>query len=447
MVASVIHYEKFQAAATTVATELANKLGCERVSLGFLKDQHAVVSALSHNASFSKMANLVRDIENMMDEAIDQHCTITLPAVDAEASVITRQHEAFLASHGSKSICTIPFTEGETLLGAMVLEWSSDEVIDETTVQFCQHAASLLGPLLESKRKNDRWLVQKAGDSFKSQVTDLIGPKHALKKMWASVALLLTIFFVFAESEYRITADARLEGAVRRAISVPMSGYIAEANVRAGDIVKSDEPLFRLDDRDLRLENLKWESQKIQHRREHSEALANHETAQALILKTQIDQAEAQLALINEQLERIKVTAPFDSIVVMGDLSQSLGAPVERGEVVFEVAPLDDYRVVLNVDERDIHEIMVAQEGVLVLSGAPDTVFTIQVTRITPVSNAEAGLNFFKVEAQLKDADLSQLRPGMEGIGKVNIESRKIAWIWTHRINHWLRMFFWSWWP
>ena len=64
----------------------------------------------------------------------------------------------------------------------------------------------------------------------------------------------------------------------------------------------------------------------------------------------QIEQAEAQLALVEEQLSRARLVAPFDGFIVVGDLSQSLGSPVERGDVLFEVAPLDGFRVVLEVD-------------------------------------------------------------------------------------------------
>ena len=39
------------------------------------------------------------------------------------------------------------------------------------------------------------------------------------------------------------------------------------------------------------------------------------------------------------------------------------------------------------------------------------------------------------------------LRPGMEGVGKIDAGRRKQIWIWTHKISSWLRMFFWSWWP
>ena len=34
-----------------------------------------------------------------------------------------------------------------------------------------------------------------------------------------------------------------------------------------------------------------------------------------------------------------------------------------------------------------------------------------------------------------------------EGVGKIEVEERKLIWIWTHKLTHWLRMWVWSWWP
>ena len=151
--------------------------------------------------------------------------------------------------------------------------------------------------------------------------------------------------------------------------------------------------------------------------------------------------------MIEEQLHRIRVTAPFDSFVVSGDLSQSLGSPVERGDILFEVAPLDEYRVILKIDERDIAGLVVGQEGQLALTGMPGDNIPIVVEKITPVATAEEGRNFYEVEAGLADEMQPTLRPGMQGVGKVFIGERKLIWIWTHKLTQWWRMFLWSWWP
>jgi RND family efflux transporter MFP subunit len=266
-------------------------------------------------------------------------------------------------------------------------------------------------------------------------------------KLLVLTLVALAVFFTYATGVYRVTADARLEGTVQRAIAVPTAGYLVDSNVRAGDVVKQGDLLFSLDDRDLRLERLKWTSQKLQSKREHSEAVAKHDRARARILSAQMEQADAEIALLDEELKRTKIRAPFDSFVVAGDLSQSLGSPVERGDIMFELAPLDSYRIVLEVDERDIDDIAVDQTGQLALTSAPEDAMPIVVEKITPLANAMEGRNFFRVEARLQGETSRHLRPGMEGVGKIDIDERKLIWIWTHKIVHWFRMFFWTWWP
>ena len=63
--------------------------------------------------------------------------------------------------------------------------------------------------------------------------------------------------------------------------------------------------------------------------------------------------------------------SPIDGFVVSGDLCQLLGTPVEQGKTLFQIAPLDEYRVVLEVDERDLPIWRSGQHGELALSGMP----------------------------------------------------------------------------
>lgn len=396
LVATSLQHDQFQASATAVATELAGVLACERVAIGFLRGKHNQLRALSHSASFGKKSNEIRCIEAVMDEAIDQHTTVVYPAIKDDALQVTRAHESLSKNQNDAALCTIPLTVDDRLLGALVLERSNDQPFDKSTIQLCQHAASLLGPLLDVKRKDDRWIGYKIGESAYQQVKNLYGPRHAALKLSTSIFVFLLLFFIFVNGDYRVTADARLEGTVQRSIAVPVSGYVVEAGARAGDIVQKGDILFTLDDRDLRLERLKWVSQKLKSSREYNEATADHNRAKARVLGAQIEQAEAEISLLDEQLARTRMTAPFDSFIVSGDLSQSLGAPVERGDVLFQVAPLNSYRVILEVDERDIVDVKQGQTGRLALTSSPEDVLPIRVEKVTPISTPEEVVIIFE---------------------------------------------------
>ncbi len=437
---------RFRAAATGVATELAMRIDCERVSIGVERRGHLRVEALSHSASFDGKANLIRDLGLAMEEAYDQDATIVEPAPAGSPARITREHERLARQHGGGAVCTAPTASSGQIVGAITFERAPGKPFDSEALQLCEDVASLLGPILELKRAADARLFEKTREFLHVRLARLFGPGHPAFKLGAVIAVGILLLLTLAKGDYRVTAAATLEGRVQRAIVAGLDGYIAQANARAGDIVRRGQPLGRLDERDLLLERRKWEGRHEQIRKEYREALAGHDRAEVNITNARLGQARAQLDLLKENLARTRLVAPFDGIVVRGDLSQSLGSPVEKGDVLFEVAPLDGYRIILKVDERDIAEITEGLHGQLALSAMPGEPLHLTVERVTPVASAEDGHNYFRVEARLERPSDS-LRPGMEGIAKIEIDRRPFLWIWTHGLFDWFRLWAWSWWP
>lgn len=444
----IIEQNTFKGSILALTTELATELKCDRVSIGFIKRNYMVVKATSHSAQEEKKSNLVRAIGAAMDEALDQKTTVVLPQPDQEGSpLITAAHKE-LSSQGSGAICTVLLDDGGNtdVVGALVFERNEKDPFDQHTIHLCESIGSLLGPILESKRLNDRWWGAKFIDSARDLGHKLVGPRHTLLKLITFSLVFAIIFFSFVDGEHRVSAKTVVEGKVQRVISSPFAGYVKEAMASAGDVVKAGQVLAILDDKDLKLEYVKLHSQKGQLSSRYREAMAKHDRVQIRVIMAQARQLQAQLDLIVYQLQKTKLTAPFNGVIIKGDLRQSLGTPVEKGKGLFEIAPLDSYRVILQVDEHDILNLKKGQKGLLVLSSLPGKELTFSVQKITPVSVAKDGSNYFRVEAQL-DKPSNKLRPGMEGVGKVSIGDRKLIWIWTHKLWDWLRLWAWSWWP
>jgi hypothetical protein len=121
---------------------------------------------------------------------------------------------------------------------------------------------------------------------------------------------------------------------------------------------------------------------------------------------------------------------------------------LERGEIVYAIAPLDDFRVVLQVEDSDIDECSVGQQATIVLTALPDRELQATVEKVTPVSVSEEGITYFRVEASLGgDLPREILRPGMEGVGKVSVGKRSLLWTWTRSTVDWFRLFWWKWTP
>ncbi len=387
--------------------------------------------------------NLIACLGAAMDEALDQRRLILHPAPD-DQFVATLAHAELSRMQKDGQVLTIPLLAADRFIGALTFERPPGSDFDPGTIKLLEAATAILAPVLQEKRANDRWLIFKVGESIGLELTRIFGPGHLTRKLILTAAIIGAAFLTFAENTYRVNATAQIEGLVRRAVVAPYDGFTKEAMARAGDTVREGDVLATLEDRELLLERLKWVTERQQRLFEYDKALASRQPAAINVIRSQIDQAQAQIKLIDEQLARVRLTAPIAGLLVSGDLSQMIGAAVQRGQVLFEVAPLDSYRVILDVDERDVGVIEVGQAGQLVVSALPHETMAFVIDKVTPIAEARGGLNVFRVEGRINETS-PRLRPGMEGVGKVEIGTRKQAWIWFHPLLDWLRIWSWRW--
>ncbi|MBE0452527.1 HlyD family efflux transporter periplasmic adaptor subunit [Roseovarius autotrophicus] len=446
MLASLLEHPRFEEAAAALVTELARRLDCESVSLGFLGRRGVRVRKVSNAASFGRRSSLIREVGRAMDEAVDQEAVILWPVPGDWEFRVTRAHEHLARSHDVGAVLTIPLMAEDRIVGALTFERREGAPFSAQDVEVCDAVAAVAGPILEDRRRLSRWLPVKVLASLREQLVMLFGPTHfGAKLATVSVAAVAAVLW-YGSVEYAVSAPARLEGTVQRSIVAPFNGYLAAQNARAGDLVAEGEIIAVLDEKDLSLEHLRLATARQQRMRELDRTIADRQMAEANIIRAQLDQIEAQIALVDEQLSRTRIRAPFDGYIVEGDLSQQVGASIERGQTMFRLAPLNAFRVVLEIDERDIDEVAPGQRGSLRLAAFPETALDYAVTTVTPMARQGEGRNYFRVEASL-EGDLERLRPGMEGVGRTAIEARRLGWVMFHDLADWFRLQAWRWLP
>lgn len=440
-----LEHEQFQAAAKKAVTDLASHLNCERVSLGLLKNRRIHIHAISHTATIDKRSNLSKDISTAMEEAIDQDATVVFPPMRNRVTQVSFAQEVLFNRNDGRAVCTTPLYNNGKAVGAVTLELNKGAEFINETLELCESLGALLGPVLELKYQNDRWLVARLWDKSLRALKLIVGFRYFLFKFFSVLVVSGLTYITIVQSDYRVRAPATLEPASKQIITAPQAGFIVGVSARAGDRVKQGDLLTTLDEKELKLEQLQLKSEYEQYVMERRAGLIDkRERARVAVAAAQIKQAEARMRLLNEQLERTKITAPFDGIIVAGDLEELLGTPLEPGQSLFEIAPDKSYRLRIDVDERDIGDVAPGLAGELLLTGLPEQPIAFTVERLLPVSEAREGKNMFQVEAMLNQ-DSPLFRPGMEGIAKINIDQRPLISIWFHKLIHWARLQVWYW--
>lgn len=445
LLACVLGEPHFQGACLLFVTELASLLQCDRVSIGFMQWYSVRLQALSHAAEIDTQMNLARLIQDAMGEAIFARKPVLVPEPSGGTQLVTRFHRELSRFNDGEAVLSLPVHRGDEIVGALTLERGGGRPFSREEENFCQTVADLAAPALEAKRQNDKNILRKNVESVRGIFAALLGRQYLGTKIFLILLVAAGFYFHHRVGPYKLSVDTVLEGALRRAVVAPFDGFVKSADRTVGDIVEENEVLCRLDDRDLRLKRLNLGSRQSQLEREYQDAFGQLDQARVKIVRAQLEQVHAEIELVEGQIDRLEIRSPLRGLMLTGDLTQRLGGPVQEGEVLFEISPLDQYRVILKVDESRINDVKPGQEGVMLFTALPEATLSCRVKKITPLTEARDGSNHFRVEGELIGKS-DRLRPGMEGVAKLYIDDRPMLGIWMRDLREWFQMLVWSWW-
>ncbi len=442
--AVTLSHTEFEAAAVAFCSEFADLTDASRVSLGMIEQRHAVLFAVSRGEPEHLDPRLRKQLLAAMDEAYDQGSTIFAPSGIGDRR-INRAAESLRREHRG-TVITVPIAIHQQTLGALTIEFADVQQTIDPILALAEDAAALFGPVLFVMRQNERSLARRAADGF---VTLSRTWPRLIRSPWrwlAAASLLGVLVLAFVPARYSVSAPARVEGAVQRVVAAPSNGFLKSNAVRPGDAVTQGQVLVELLDRDLQLDRSKLQGEMAQHENAYAAAMARSDRSNMMIYQAKVAEARAQADLVDQQLKRIQMRAPIDGMVIQGDLSQMLGSPVEKGQVLMTIAPRNAFRVIIELDERDVQAVKLGQNGRLVLSALPWDTVPILIERITPMAVVSEGRNVFEIEARLAQAQ-ADLRPGLRGVARIDVGRAPLLRVWTRRFMEHLSRFVWRWSP
>lgn len=442
--AVALSHEGLERSAAAVADELAVACDCDRVAIGLTHRRLIEVHALSHGAELNGRSRELREIAAAMDEAADQTVTVRFPPQPEDRPLITLAHAELAQRQAAGALCTVPMGKDGRIVGAVTFERRSARPFEQSTIDFAEDAVALLAELLELKQRLEEAPVARLAAVVASYPKRLLGAGHGRLKIVSAAIIAAAAALTLIPVPASVVAPAHIEGAVQRVLVAPADGFLKQVHARPGDTVRAGQLLAELADEDLQLELRRWENEVSRHETAYSEALARQDRAQVVIAQARAGEARAQLEVVRSHIERGRLVAPFDGVLIKGDLKQQLGAPVRKGDTLLTLAPFEQFRVILDVEDRDVARVQAGNVGRIALSTRPDDTHAIRIVRVKPVASTVDGRNVFETEAAFEGPGPRDLRPGLEGIGKIDAGNRPLYWIIGNRAFDWLRLTFWS---
>jgi hypothetical protein len=439
----------FLGASLNLVNEMARTFGCVRVSLGWVKRHNIRLIAMSDTEDLKRHSDEASALELAMGEALDQAQPIVYPigpkAEPALQQAVVHAHRKLVAGLKGRSVLSVPLRHRDEQVGVLVLE-REETTFEPDQVQFIQLVADIVGPHLDDRYLSDRWLPVHAWYSAKDGLAYLVGPKHTIWKAVAILVLGVILYCAFGTWDYRVTAPFTLEARVKRILPAPYEGRVIQVSAKPGDQVTKGAVLAQMDTAELQLQLLEAKAKIAQASIEREKALGEGKISEYQQASATIDQIKAQVQLLEYRIDKAKITAPLDGVVIDSKWYDKEGAFAKQGEPLFEVAPVEDIRAIIKVSESDIDLFKVgpAISGTLATRALPEREFDFRGESLVPKANPADNVNSFEFRANIQSPGI-WMRPGMEGIAKVEVGTRPVWWVLTHRMTDYLRLTLWWW--
>ncbi|XHC26484.1 efflux RND transporter periplasmic adaptor subunit [Phycisphaerales bacterium ac7] len=356
-------------------------------------------------------------------------------------------HRARLRAHaehsGPMAATLLPLRSAGRVVGVLLVERDAERPFQDHEVAGLRVLCELVTPRLLDARERDRWIGAKVADSARRTLAGVLGPTHTWIKLGAAVLALTVLALIVVPAPERAKGAFSIAPVQRQVVPAPFDGFIESVGVRVDQRVEAGESvLATLSTEQIALQLAANEAAAASARTEANKARAEGKLAEAAIAQKRAEETEATVALLEQQLNRARLVAPISGTVISGDIDRLVGAPVQTGQLLFEIADLSRLYAEVGVPESRIADVEVGQTGRLATASYPDRRIAFEVDRITPVAEVVDGRNVFRVRVRLIDPP-AWLRPGIGGEARIVTGRTNLGGVLFRDLADWLRMRLW----
>ncbi len=433
--------------AFAITNELRNKLNCEQVALGMVRRKRIRLLSISGFDQIARQSPGVAAIQNAMEECYDADETIAYDSSGAwsqntEIQPIFALHRRWHDVAGGAAVASIPLHLGKKTIAIVSVRNRSSKPFKAAALTDIRERTEPFMSALQLVDRAHRGLVRHIMDSARSIAGSVIEPGRWGRRVALAMLAAASCWFCFGTIAYDVAASCVVTPARLRHVAAPVDGVLAEALVVAGDRVTEGQLLCRFDDRELRQQKAQLEAEWEVLERQKDQAMSVDSPVDRRLAQASQTLVRTKLDIVESRIARTLVRAPFDGVIMSGDLRQATGAVLRQGTPLYTVAPLGTWALEIELPEFATNDMTTDLHGSFATFANPERQHEFTLTRVVPHAEVRTRRNVFVAEASIHTAD-SSLRPGMEGVASIHVGRRAVWWVVLHRLIDYARIAFW----
>lgn len=444
--ARVGRFESPTELAFAITNSLRNQTSCDQIALGVASGGRVEILSISGYEEVNDRSPGVAELRAAMEECVDAGVRIVYPTDAARSKnddppVDWRLHRQWHDRSASGCVASLPFVPatGPTLV--LSLRRSSREPFGREELDRVEKLVEPYAAAFDLVRRAGRSLKDHARDSAEAFRRSFEGDEARRRRRIAWTLAAGAALLLFGRLPYRIHASAVLRPADVRQLAAPADAVLAEVKVVPGDVVHRGDLLARFDVRDLEVQRDQLRAELSMHRLAVGRAQREGAAVEIEMARAQARMTETKLRGLERRLEAATLRAPFDGVVLSGDVRERVGQVLRQGESVIEVAATGRWRVELSMPDHVAGDVATGMTGEFATNARPDRAEPLQLVHVRPHVESANGQSSLVAEAEVQ-LDEPWARSGMEGVATIRGPWRSIPWLALHRLGDWLRLRF-----
>ena len=423
LVARVAAANDPKGAGQVLTDQLQSYFSADKVLVGLCREGslECTLLAVSGVETFHPRGESAQSAQAVLQESIARGELTVWPATDVTKSGGLLSHRQFARTAQVEAIVSSPLHDANgELRGAWLVVGGKAEVHSPAVTNFLQAAESSVATALYSAQRNRKGLLQRSLNDIGRLSREKRG------RLMAAIVTLIGLTLCMPV-HYQAKCDCTIEPGSRRFVAAPFTGPLDRAFVEPGDIVEPGQLLARMDGRELRMELAGTRADLHRAAKERAGHLATHESGQSEVARFEVDRLQLRTELLEHREKNVDIHCPIDGVVVSGDLEDAEGMPLEVGQTLFEIAPLDQMVVEISIAEDDFAYVRAGMAATVRLDAYPLRKFKAKIERVHPRSELRDDANVFIAEVSLEHSAI-ELRPGMRGTARVQADRYPLGW-------------------
>ncbi len=422
-------------------------LNYDRAMVSLAERGQLTPRAISGQEAFDAKTEAIVELDRLTEWLLERGEVAYVADVEGDtelAASVRSMFPDYLERTGIRSLCLVPLEDDEGRVGAFYMESATTGFLGEAGLE----AAQLLATQASVAFRNSELHGQ-------VPLIGLLAPVAALRNRMAAmprrtflrkvgIPIVAVVAVALIPWRERVSPrSAELIPGGRMPVRATVGGLLEEVRVDEGVAVERGDVLALLRDDEIRIRLSEIEGALAAAHREEAAARARGNETQSRLAGIRSVELTENLSLLREQLERTRIRAPVDGVVLTVRPHEMLGEYLEPGRTFVLLGLTDRLQVEARIAQHDIDRVQIGLPIRLKVASRPSHTFVGTIGQISPAAMPDSsGDATVTVWGDLDNGE-GLLRPGLEARAKVVGARKPIGYLVFRPLVRWIQMRFW----